>query len=102
MNNMSYLYRCEKQYKSGPFKGQKCRQRHHFKKRVEEYARPKKCPSCDNEITLLDKWQMKKNKENICDCGEPHYPHREGETLRFIKLKTGPTEDVYKARYGDS
>lgn len=97
---MSYLYRCNGRYKSGRYKGQKCGQRYSFKKKVEHYARPKICEHCKNEITYMDKWQMKKNKENICHCGEPHYPHREGATVWCLKHKTGPTEDDYKQRYG--
>lgn len=97
---MSYLYRCNGVYKSGQFKGQRCQQRHSFKKKVEQYAKPKECPSCKNEITYMDKWQMKKNKENVCDCGEPWFPHRAGSTVWCIESKKDPTEDDIKSRYG--
>jgi len=97
---MSYLYRCKGTYKSGQFKGQKCSQRHHFKKKVEQYARKKKCPSCGNEITYMDKWQMKKNKENVCLCAAYIFPHRAGSGVWCVESKNEPTEDDYKARYG--
>lgn len=95
---MSYLYRCTGQYRTGPFRGKRCYQRHSFKKKVEEYARPKKCHCCGNKITYIDKWQMKKNKEATCDCGSPHYPHRKGTTVWCIYHPTGPTEDDYRNR----
>lgn len=97
---MSYLYRCKSTYKTGQFKGQKCGQRHSFKKKVGDYARPKKCPHCENEITYMDKWQMKKNKENVCLCAALTFPHRAGSTVWCVEHKTGPTEDDQKARYG--
>lgn len=97
---MSFLYRCTKVYKSGQFKGQRCYQRHSFKKKIEQYVNPKVCSCCKNEITYIDKWQKKKNKENICTCGEPHYPHREGATVWCIKSKKQPSEDDHKSRYG--
>lgn len=75
-------------------------QRHHFKKKVEEYARPKKCPSCKNEITFLDTYQMKKNKQNTCNCGQPHFPHQAGSSVWCIEHKTGPSEEDYKGVYG--
>ena len=98
---MSYLYRCTRRYKSGPFKGQKCIQRHSFKHKIEWYKFPKKCKSCGNIITYFDKWQTKKNKEAMCDCGNPHYPHRTGSTVWCIQHPTGPTEEDYKGRYGE-
>ena len=97
---MSFLYRCTRTYKSGQFKGQKCRQRHHFKKKVEEYVNPKKCPSCKNEITKIDNWQMIQNKKNTCNCGQPHFPHQAGSSIWCIESKRESTEDDYKARYG--
>ena len=97
---MGWLYRCEKQYRSGPFKGQKCRQRHHFKKRVEEYVRPKKCPSCGNVITLLDRWQMKRNKQNTCLCAAYPFPHQAGSSVWCEQHPTGPTEEDQRHRYG--
>ena len=97
---MSYLYRCKGTYKSGKFKGQKCSQRHHFKKKVEQYVRKKKCSSCGNEITYMDKWQMKKNKENVCLCAAYHFPHRAGSGVWCVESKKEPSEDDYKSRYG--
>lgn len=97
---MTYLYRCTRTYKSGQFKGQKCNQRHVFKKKVEQYVRPKKCPSCGNEITYMDKWQMKKNKEATCLCAAYTFPHRPGSSVWCEQSKKFPTEEDYKARYG--
>lgn len=99
---MSYLYRCNSTYKSGQFKGQRCTQRHSLKKKVEQYSRTKKCPSCKNEITYMDKWQMKKNKENVCLCAAFIHPHRSGSGsgVWCVESKNEPTEDDYKARYG--
>ena len=46
----------------------------------------------------MDKWQMKKNKENVCDCGTPHHPHRMGSNVWCMNHPTGPTEEDYKNR----
>ena len=98
---MSYLYRCTRKYKFGPFKGQRCFQRHSFKKKVDDYVRVKKCPSCKNEITYLDNYQMKLNKKNMCECGDPYFPHRKGSSVWCTEHTTGPTEDDFKHRYGE-
>jgi len=97
---VSYLYRCTRKYKSGPFKGQRCWQRHSFKHKIEWYKKPKICHSCKNEITYIDNWAMKKNKENMCDCGNPHFPHRAGSSVWCVQHPTGPTEEDYKNEYG--
>ena len=96
---MSYLYRCTGTYKSGKFKGQKCTQRHSFKHKVEWYKRTKKCSHCKNEITYLDKWQMKKNKEDVCLCAAYTFPHRPGSSVWCVESKIEPTEEDYKQRH---
>lgn len=89
---MSYLYRCKARYKSGPYKGKRCQQRHALPRKVEDYTRKPKCPSCGNFISFMDTWQMNKNKETTCNCGLPIYPHRAGSHV-LCKQYTGPASD---------
>lgn len=92
---MSYLYRCTKQYATGPFKGQRCYQRHHLPRKVEAYIRKPRCKGCGNYITYMDKWQRNKNRETTCHCGGPEWPHRKGSIVWCRYHQTGPTEEDY-------
>jgi hypothetical protein len=99
---MSYLVRCKASIKSGPLKGQQCNARHQLKRHPKDYIRKPKCKSCGAELRYVDKWQMKKNKENLCYCDAlPNSaPHRAGSTVWCTQHPTGPTEEDYIQRYG--
>jgi len=43
---------------------------------------------------------MKKNKERMCDCGNPPYPHRKASSVWCMQHPTGPTEEDYKNEFG--
>lgn len=89
---MTYLYRCKRSYLDGPNKGKPCRQRHHFKKKVEDYVNGKTCKACGNKIAYMDKWQMKQNAENTCYCDGVVHPHRRGSVVWCEGHPTGPRQ----------
>ena len=94
---MTYLYRCKKRLADGT----KCDTRNALKRKLTDYKRPPKCRGCGKELSYIDKWQRAKNRENVCNCGDPHFPHRAGSTVWCTQHPTGPSEEDYRERYGD-
>lgn len=82
------LYRC------------KCGKRRALPKPVEEYIYKPKCKACGLLLHYRDKWQERKNLETTCNCGNPHYPHREGSHIFCIHSNNEPSNEDYAHYYG--
>jgi hypothetical protein len=85
---MSYLYRC-----CHRVKGVVCGKRRALKHHHSWYIRKPKCSACNHELVYVDAWQMKKNKENTCNCNAFHYPHRAGSDFMCIEFKGELTQE---------
>jgi len=62
-----------------PHRCSKCRTRHTFRLRIEQYQRPPKCRNCGDTHFYVDKWMLRRNtKADKCWCDGYRFPHRRG------------------------
>lgn len=59
-----------------PYKCNRCRTRNIFKKKLEDYVRPKKCKACGYDRFYFDKDRARRVKP--CNCSGYNFPHRVG------------------------
>lgn len=59
-----------------PHRCSRCEARHTFSRRWDKFERPKKCWSCGYTRFYVDKWMIRRGREQKCNCGGYHFPHR--------------------------
>ena len=64
---MGWAYRCNR-----------CRTRNTFRKKLEEYVRPKKCKECGHDRFYYDR--ERNHRSDYCSCEGYHWTHRRGTT----------------------
>jgi hypothetical protein len=69
-------------------------------RKVETFLNKKVCSGCGGTKFRLDRFAQERNKKNTCNCGDPHYPHRAGNSVWCTQSKTAPTEQDQLDRYG--
>lgn len=66
---MSFPYRCSRTA---------CRQRTSLRRKLEHYARPRRCPSCRHDSLRLDRWKLRDHRRSACYCDGYDFIHRRG------------------------
>lgn len=59
-----------------PHRCTRCERRQTFKRKWTQYVRRKRCWFCGNTKWFLDKWMLRRGREQVCHCDGYSFPHR--------------------------
>lgn len=59
-----------------PSRCTKCGTRRTLHKQFKYYVRPPTCKKCGHRRFYLDRWMLRRGREQKCNCTGYHFPHR--------------------------
>ncbi len=81
-----------------PHRCTRCERRVTFSRLWSTFIRRKRCWFCGGEKFFVDRWMLRRGREQKCICDGYHFPHRKGSRMCFEnpmlpeieeKLRTG-------------
>lgn len=61
----------------------RCQARHTFSRHPDYFVRPKRCRVCGHTHFYRDKWMHRRGRQQKCECGGYHFPHRKGSKFCY-------------------
>ena len=66
-----------------PHRCTRCEARHTFSRKWNTFERVKICRNCGHRRFFVDKWMLRRGRQQKCNCGGYWFPHRKGSKFCY-------------------